>query len=414
MFNKKYIFKFEYEYLIIIQYLDIITSQFLYRMSLVKTSQQLVISAGNALTKQFKGFNIRVRDADGYIHATDMCKVGKKRWNDYYTNKRNKEFFEELSSTTRILVVDLIQTKEGGKEAGGGTWVHPHIAINLAQWVSPIFAVKVAGWVSRFISGDLTLAKEVLETHDTENNTRTSFESKVNPETNERLVIMESVSKEEPKDDLTQYDEQMKFAAFKHKYDNLINKHKGIVIEKDCKISQLSLEIRNQSLEIRNQSRQIQELIGYAKDTKTTLDETKSTLDETKSTLDKTNTNLQKILPERVRISKVPTIKNHVFVILKDTSDTDGFPYYALRRQEHSINKAIKKVKDRFPDVVVYLKIKHAGSIHFWNEVKVSTLKENIVHTTGTSNWFGIKDMTSSEFKKELKKLDKIKLNAEE
>jgi hypothetical protein len=135
---------------------------------------------------------------------------------------------------------------------------------------------------------------------------------------------------------------------------------------------------------------------------------------ETKSILDTTNTNLQKILPERVRISKVPTIKNHVFVILKDTTDTDGFPYYALRRQEHSINNAIKKVKDKFPDVVVYLKIKHAGSIHFWNEVKVSTLKENIVHTDGTSNWFGIKDMTGSEFKKELKKLDKIKLNADE
>jgi hypothetical protein len=122
-----------------------------------------------------------------------------------------------------------------------------------------------------------------------------------------------------------------------------------------------------------------------------------------------TNINLKKILPERVRISKVPTIKNHVFVILKDTMDTDGFPYYALRRQQHSINKAIKKVKDSFPDVIVYLKIKHAGSIHFWNEVKVSPLKENIVHTTGTSNWFGIKDMTSSEFKKELKKLDKDK-----
>jgi hypothetical protein len=131
---------------------------------------------------------------------------------------------------------------------------------------------------------------------------------------------------------------------------------------------------------------------------------------ETKSTLDTTNTNLQKILPERVRISKVPTIKNHVFVILKDTTDTDGFPYYALRRQEHSINNAIRKVKDNFPDVVVYLKIKHAGSIHFWNEVKVSTLKENIIHTTGTSNWFGLKDMTCSEFKKEIKKIDTEKL----
>jgi formylmethanofuran dehydrogenase subunit B len=79
-------------------------------MSLVKTTQQLAISTGVALSKQFKGFDIRVRDTDGYIHATDMCKVGKKRWNDYYTNKRNKEFFEELGIVTGILVSELIQS----------------------------------------------------------------------------------------------------------------------------------------------------------------------------------------------------------------------------------------------------------------------------------------------------------------
>jgi len=135
---------------------------------------------------------------------------------------------------------------------------------------------------------------------------------------------------------------------------------------------------------------------------------------ETKTTLDETNQNIQRILPERVRISKVPTIKNHVFVILKDTSDTEGFPYYVLRRQEHSINNAIQKVKDNFPNIKIYIKIKHAGSIHFWNEVKSSHLKNNIVHTSGNSNWFKIEDMTGSEFKQELRQLDAIKLNTAE
>jgi hypothetical protein len=376
-------------------------------MSLVKTSQQLVISAGNALTKQFKGFNIRVRDADGYIHATDMCKVGNKKWAQYNLNKGNQEFIKELSTEVGIPASALIQSIKGGNDKKAqGTWVHPHIAINLAQWVSPMFAVKVAGWVSRFISGDLTLAKEVLENHDSENNTITSFESQVNPETGDRIVIAESVSNDDLNDDLKQYDAEIKFAAFKHKYDNLIKKNKGIIIKNTSLTNQL-IDIKKIMLD---QRYEIQKLMGYAQETKSTLDETKSTLDETKSTLDTTNTNLQKILPERVRISKVPTIKNHVFVILKDTNDTDGFPYYALRRQEHSINNAIRKVKDNFPDVVVYLKIKHAGSIHFWNEVKVSTLKENIIHTTGTSNWFGLKDMTCSEFKKEIKKIDTEKL----
>ena len=126
---------------------------------------------------------------------------------------------------------------------------------------------------------------------------------------------------------------------------------------------------------------------------------------------EETHKDLQKILPERVRISKVPLIKNHVFVILKDNADTQGFPYYALRRQNNSINRAIQKIQNDFPNVVIYFKIKHAGSIHFWNEVKFSHLKENINKLNGT-NWFGLKDMTGSDFKKEIKKLDMEKLNS--
>ena len=166
-------------------------------------------------------------------------------------------------------------------------------------------------------------------------------------------------------------------------------------------------ESKKREEESKKREEEFNKLLGVAT-------ETKSSLDETREELKDTNTNLQKILPERVRISKVPTIKNHIFVVLEDTSDTDGFPYYALRRQEHSINDAIQKVKSKFPDVRIYLKIKHAGSIHFWNEVKVSHLKENIIHTSGNSNWFGIKDITCSDFKKEIKNLDKIKLNANE
>ncbi len=55
-----------------------------------------------------------------------MCKVGKKRWNDYYTNKRNKEFINELSSDTRILVSLLIQAKKYGPYESRGTWVLIH------------------------------------------------------------------------------------------------------------------------------------------------------------------------------------------------------------------------------------------------------------------------------------------------
>lgn len=36
-----------------------------------------------------------------------------------------------------------------------GTWVHPRVAINLAQWISPQFAVKVTQWVIDWMNGQV-------------------------------------------------------------------------------------------------------------------------------------------------------------------------------------------------------------------------------------------------------------------
>ena len=367
-------------------------------MSLIKTSQHLAISAGRSLTKQFKGFNIRVRDADGYIHATDMCKVGKKEWSGYIRGKSTKEFIKELESVLQIPTSLLIQSNSTGKYENRGTWVHPHIAINLAQWVSPIFAVKVAGWVSRFISGDLSLAKEVLETHDTENNTRTSFESKVNPETNERLVIMESVSKEEPKDELEQYDEQMKFDAFKHKYDRLrglLNKNKIVIKQKECKISQLSLEIRNQS-------RQIQELLGYAKDTKTIL----GNVNEHAIKLDK---RLDIVLPNKVDLEKVPDNEAPQVWIMRDkAAESDELNLYVIRSQLKGMTSAIKKLKRTYGDeIVTSYKIKQPNAVIFWNTIK-KKYSTNIIKDP-KNNWFKLDGITRKNFFRNINQMDNVR-----
>jgi hypothetical protein len=46
------------------------------------------------------------------------------------------------------------------------TWVHPYVAINIAQWISPIFDVKVSSWVYEImITGkvDISKTKSYLE-----------------------------------------------------------------------------------------------------------------------------------------------------------------------------------------------------------------------------------------------------------
>ena len=93
------------------------------------------------------------RASDGYINATAMCKAAGKQFNEYTSRTSTKEFLDELSPETGIPVSGLIQVLKGGTPELQGSWVHPQVAIHLAQWVSAKFAVQVSKWVFDWISG---------------------------------------------------------------------------------------------------------------------------------------------------------------------------------------------------------------------------------------------------------------------
>jgi hypothetical protein len=82
-----------------------------------------------------------------------MCQVAGQQFNDYARLGSTKEFVAELSTETGIPVSELIQTLKGGDTGRQGSWVHPDVAVNLAQWLSPKFAVKVARWVRDWLAG---------------------------------------------------------------------------------------------------------------------------------------------------------------------------------------------------------------------------------------------------------------------
>lgn len=124
--------------------------------------------------KEFAGYQIKQRD-DGYLNATEMCKVGKKKYNDYDRLNQTKEYLEALNRSTGIPADLLIEKIITGPNDNRGTWVHPRVAIHLAQWVSPQFAVQVTDWVLRFMSGDLTLVSDIVKRHDEINDTKTEI-----------------------------------------------------------------------------------------------------------------------------------------------------------------------------------------------------------------------------------------------
>lgn len=112
--------------------------------------------------------NINQRANDGYVNATALCQAANKRIDNYFRSPNTQEFLEELSNQLKISIkakipfpqfegdpIDsfLIQVIHGGHNDLRGTWVHPQVAINLAQWVSPKFAVSVSQWVFDWMNG---------------------------------------------------------------------------------------------------------------------------------------------------------------------------------------------------------------------------------------------------------------------
>jgi len=88
---------------------------------------------------------ITQRESDGYINASDLCKAAGKRWHNYIRNETTGHFVRALEAKTRIRVLGLIQ--EVTTAGVTAIWVHPKVAIHLAQWLSADFAVQVSEWV---------------------------------------------------------------------------------------------------------------------------------------------------------------------------------------------------------------------------------------------------------------------------
>src|SRR3954451_3751956 len=95
------------------------------------------------IPRNLEGEVVTQRQGDGYINATAMCKAAERQFNDYSRLSSTKPFLDELAAETGIPVSELVQSFRGGTPTLQGTWVHPQVAIHLAQWLSPKFAVRV-------------------------------------------------------------------------------------------------------------------------------------------------------------------------------------------------------------------------------------------------------------------------------
>ena len=105
---------------------------------------------------------VHQRAEDGYINATEMCQAWRRRVHDYLKLDRTRKYREALSVETGYPVSQLAQQVRGVGKAQG-TWIHPWLAVDLAQWLSPKFQVQVNKWVYEWMSGQV--AREGFPDH---------------------------------------------------------------------------------------------------------------------------------------------------------------------------------------------------------------------------------------------------------
>ena len=77
-----------------------------------------------------------------YINIENLCKTNQKSLNEWHKLDDTKIFLTALSKDVNIPTHSLITSDQTQI-----TWVHPYIAINIAQWISPETGVKISSWI---------------------------------------------------------------------------------------------------------------------------------------------------------------------------------------------------------------------------------------------------------------------------
>jgi hypothetical protein len=91
---------------------------------------------------------IMSRETDKYINATQLCKAGNKKFSHWNSLDSTKNLISVLESEAGIPASQLVDIKKGkSAKFEQGVWLHPDLAIQLAQWINPNFALQVSKWI---------------------------------------------------------------------------------------------------------------------------------------------------------------------------------------------------------------------------------------------------------------------------
>lgn len=121
------------------------------------------------IEREANGVVVAQRREDGFINGTAMCAAHGKDISDWLktddtwdlvtalaedlgvkpkSHKSGNSVYTRVSASYPSLAI----VRRGSPENGGGTWLHPDLAIQLAQWCNKVFAIQVSRWVREWLT----------------------------------------------------------------------------------------------------------------------------------------------------------------------------------------------------------------------------------------------------------------------
>ncbi len=215
------------------------------------------------------GYEVICRQSDGYVNATALCKAGGKEYKHWKECKKSKDFLSELALHVEISTGELTMYEDHGRN-NRATWVHPQVAIAIAQDISPRFAVRVTSWIHELmIFGSLRLGRE--RGHDAV--------------MAEQLAQMRSLLEE--KDGIIQQRDD-KIDALQSEIAAMRREMQEAIINSRLLLSSVSEE----RMELRETRESLKETNGELRSTKESLEETNGELRSTREALSATEVTL--------------------------------------------------------------------------------------------------------------------------
>lgn len=101
------------------------------------------------ITRDYQGHAIAYQ-ADGWFNATQAAEKFGRRVDVWLKSNETRDYIAALCEITNTTEKGYLKTKRG---QGGGTWLHPKLAVNFSRWLDPRFGIWCDAQIDGLIRG---------------------------------------------------------------------------------------------------------------------------------------------------------------------------------------------------------------------------------------------------------------------